>query len=511
MYDTIIIGAGHNGLTCAAQLARAGQRVAVLEARTGLGGVATTEEIFPGFRANVGAGDAHLLHDEMVDALNLPAYGVELVDGAVDVFAPQLDGRSLTLWRDQEKCVADLAGVAPADVERFPAFVQEMTRLSSQLAPFLNRTPQLGDLGTLYTQYPDLVRATTLAATEYLDGWFTSDALKGALGSLSVTGLMQGPRAAGTGLMLLYQLMRAANGSLNLSRFVRGGMGQLAQALAMIARDHGAEIYSGTPVQRILLEEAADATMHAVGVKLADGSEVRANRVASSVDPRRTFLGLVGAPNLEPRFVRAVQHIRLKGSTSQMHLALSALPEFVGQTDAMQLSGHIIIAPSLDAIEQAYDAAKYGSLSPQPCLAITMPTLLDPSLAPAGQQIMAVTVRYTPYHLRDSSWAAEAARMGEGVLNLLERHAPGIRKLILHQKVITPPDWERDYGLTEGSIHHGQMELAQMLAMRPMAGWGDYRTPVDGLWLCGAGTHPGGGVTGMPGWNAARAILTWAG
>jgi phytoene dehydrogenase-like protein len=298
--------------------------------------------------------------------------------------------------------------------------------------------------------------------------------------------------------MLLYQ---HAGGFLR-QRPVVGGMGQLSAALAAAAEQHGAEIRLETAVAHILLDDD-----RATGVVLADGTEIQARIVVSNADPRRTFFGLVGSTNLEPRFMRHVRNIIYRGVTAKINLALSSLPQFNGQTDASQLSGHIRISPSLEYLERAYDEGKYGRFSSNPILDITIPTLLDPALAPDGQHIMSITMQYAPYTLRDANWNDQREHLGDTVLDTLSHYAPNLQSLILDRQILTPLDWEQIYSLTEGSIHHGQMSLDQLLIMRPVSGWGRYRTPVENLFLCSAGTHPGGGVTGAPGYNAAREAI----
>jgi len=303
--------------------------------------------------------------------------------------------------------------------------------------------------------------------------------------------------------MMLYHYLGRANGGFKSSRFVRGGMGQLSAALASAARKHGAEIRTDAEVGRIILKDGS-----AAGVALKNGEEISARLVISNADPRRTFFDLVGAPNLGPQFVRRVRNIRYRGSTAKVNLALNGLPRFTGAPpDEAHLSGHLMICPSLEYLERAYDEAKYGKFSQQPYLDVVIPTVLDSSLAPPGKHVMSVTMQYAPYKLRDGNWDEQREKLGDKIIGALSEYAPNLKDLILHRQVLTPLDWERDYGLTEGCIFHGQMGLDQLLFMRPAPGYGQYRTPIENLYLCGAGTHPGGGVTGAPGSNAAREVL----
>jgi len=518
LYDTIIIGAGHNGLVAAATLAAGGQRVLVLEQRPALGGVAGAEEAWPGYYVPTGATDAALLQEEIIRKLDLGRHGLAFAQPPALLFAPQPDGRSLTIWRDEARTTAEIARLSRHDAERWPAFraqVERVARLLSGMlllappdlsalrggdlkgwAPLALRLKRLGDADMM-----ELMRILPMAVRDYLDEWFESDVLKGALGGSAVVGATLGPRGAGTNLGFLYQNL----GGLLQVRPVAGGMGALAAALAAAARARGAEIRTGAAVERILIE--GDLEPVAAGVVLHSGETIRAGVVLSNADPRRTLFDLVGPQHLEPETMRAVRNIIYRGSTARVDLALNGLPDFAGATGTEQLGGRIRVSPSLDYIERAYDAAKYGRASERPYLEIVIPTLNDPSLAPAGHHILTITALYAPYALRDGDWAGQAPAFGDAVLDVLEGVAPGTRATVVHCRVVTPLDLEQRYGLTEGSIYHGQMGLDQMLVMRPIPGWSRYETPVRNLYLCGAGAHPGGGVTGAPGYNAARAVL----
>ena len=517
-YDTIIIGGGHNGLVAAATLAAAGKRVLVLEQRATLGGAAGSAEVWPGYHVATGATDAALFQEEIARKLGLARHGLAFYEPPALLFAPQPDGRGLTIWRDEALTTAAIAHFSPRDAERWPAFRAQVERMARLLGGMLLLAPpDLSALrgGDLMGWAPlalrlkrlggddmmELMRILPMATRDYLDEWFESDALKGALGGSAVVGLTLGPRGAGTNLGFFYQNL----GGLLQQRAVAGGMGQLAAALAAAARERGAEVRTGAAVARVLIEGDLEPT--AAGVVLADGETIRAGVVLSNADPRRTLFDLVGPQHLEPETMRHVRNVIYRGSTARVDLALDGLPQFVGAGDPAQLGGRIRVSPSLDYLERAYDAAKYGRYSEQPYLEIVIPTLGDPALAPAGHHLLSITALYAPYALREGDWDGQAAAFGETVLDTLERVAPGTRARIVHCRVVTPLDLERDYGLTEGSIYHGQMGLDQMLVMRPIPGWSRYETPVRNLYLCGAGAHPGGGVTGAPGYNAARAVL----
>ena len=518
-YDSIIIGGGHNGLVTAAYLSQAGRRVLLLERRDLLGGAAATEALQPDCLINTGTQDAGLFRPEIVQDLGLHRYGLEWIHSPVALFAPQPDGRTLTLWRNWQENIDEIAPFSKADAEKYPAFIRFLERVTGVLDSVMLLTPP-----DLFALSPDemmawgkvglqlrrlgkrdmmaFLRILPMPVKEFLDEWFESDALKGALGSSGIAGSMQGPMASGTTLTFLYHLLGQPNGGFRASAYVRGGVGHLSAILAQAAQDLGAEIRTGTTVDGILLDDE-----RAVGVVLANGERLLAKTVVSGADPQRTFFNLIGAPELEPRFVRKVRNIRFRGCTAQVNLILSGLPAFAGQTGEAQLTGRILISPSLDYLERAYDNAKYGRVSTSPYLEVVIPTLSDPSLAPSGTHTMSIRMQYAPYHLREGDWDSKRDWLGDQIIEALTPYAPGLSDLIQHQQVITPLDWEQTYGLTEGNIFHGEMALDQMLIMRPVAGFGQYRTPIEKLYLCGAGTHPGGGVTGASGFNAAREIL----
>ncbi|MFQ5628398.1 MAG: phytoene desaturase family protein [bacterium] len=519
-YDTIIIGGGHNGLVAAAYLAKSGKKVLVLEQRPVLGGVAATQEIFPGFKFNTGAHDVGLFRQEIIDDLELSKHGLELLESPISAFGLQPDGRHLILWNDVQKTQAEIAKFSQTDAEKFPAYVQQIREFSSVLSeimlqsppdpfkrkfadlmPWLKSVLKLKRLGQ--REMMAFLRVLPMTAAQFLDEWFESDALKGLLGSVSVAGSMQAPMASGTAFMLLYQNLGTGTFGFKSSRFVKGGIGQLSEALAGVVRKNGGEIRTEAKVESILLDGDV-----AKGVKLADGEEISSRIVVSNADPRRTFFDLVGAPNLEPEFNRKVRNIKFRGSTAKMNLALSALPEFKNAPSGdTHLRGHIIISPSLEYLERAYDEAKYGCFSEKPCLDLTIPSLLDSALAPADKHVMSIIMRYAPYDTQKRTCENYAKYLEDKIIDTLAEYAPNIKEIILPRQIITPIEWEREYSLTQGSIYHGQMGLDQLFFMRPIPGWGQYKTPIESLYLCGAGTHPGGGVTGAPGYNAAKEVL----
>ncbi len=518
-YDAIIIGAGHNGLVTAAFLAKSGKKVLVLERRDVLGGATATEEIFPGFKFNTGAHDAGLFLPEIVKKLDLQQYGLEFIESPAAACALQPDGPALTLWQDIKKSQEEIARFSKTDAVKFPQFCQHLEQMTKVLADIRTSTPphvKGGDVSGLLPWLKSglqlkrlgkqdmmaFMRALPMSVRRFLDEWFENEILKGVIGASGVTGSMQGPMAEGTTFTMLNNTI-GASGGFKASKFVRGGMGQLSEALAKAAKQHGAEIRTGVEVKQIVINEYKTKS-----ILLANGDELSARAIISNADPRRTFFDLVGAPNLGPQFNRMVNNIRFRGTTAKMNLALSSLPTFKGVSNPeSQLSGHIIICPNLEYLERAYDDAKYGIFAKQPYLDIVIPTVLDSSLAPEGQHVMSITMQYAPYRLQSGDWDEQREKLAETIIKTISKHAPDFKNLILHQHLLVPLDLERDYGLTEGSIYHGQMGLDQLLFMRPVPGWGRYRTPGENLYLCGAGTHPGGGVTGAPGYNAAREVL----
>ncbi|MBW2275590.1 MAG: NAD(P)/FAD-dependent oxidoreductase [Deltaproteobacteria bacterium] len=525
-YDVIIVGAGHNGLVTAGYLAKAGRRVLVLERRDRVGGAAVTEELFPGFRFSSCADGSGYLCDEVRRDLKPE---VEILAADPVVFAPQPDGSRLAIWRDPAKTAAEIAPFSSADAERYPAFVELVGKIAAVvgglarveppdipevgLRDLLGLRPLAGPVRALGRKHVnDLLRVLPMPVADLLDEWFESEVVKGAIAANGVRDITWGPKESGTAYALLYNWSLSDTGLLRSSGVVKGGMGALSEALATAARSFGAEIRTGAVVEGIATEEK-----RALGVKLAGGTTLRAPVIVSNADPRTTFLELLDPYTLGARFVRHVRNIKYRGSAARVLLALGELPEFSalapsgsgagGDDSARLMQSPIQIAPTLDYLQRAYDCTKYGEFSTQPYLDVMIPTLLDPSLAPEGQHVMSITAKYAPYRLRDGDWETRREAFGDVVIDTLAEYAPRIRDAILHRRVLTPPDLEAAYGLPEGNPSHGEMTLDQFFHMRPIPGYARYRTPIGGLYLCGAGCHPGGGVTGIPGHNAARAIL----
>ena len=455
-----------------------------------------------------------LLDAALVNKLDLASHGLDFSDIPVAAYA--LDS-GITLWRDVLRTASELHEHSIPDAQAFVGYAQEaaqyaaiLQRMARLEPPGLAHRPlrllarwagvalaarRLGPRGLM-----DFLRVLPMSAQHYLERHFQSEALKGVLAAASVSELMQGPRAAGTSFKLVYGQLAGDSGGYRSAQRVKGGLAALNRALASAAKGAGGDIRTGAQVQRILIEN-----YRVAGVELAGGERIAARAILSTTSPEQTLLDWAGGPQLQPRDVRRLRNIKYQGSTATVHLALSGLPAFEAREE--QLSGDIVLCPSPDYAERAYDAAKYGQLSAEPILIARIPSLLDSSLAPTGQHAMSVTVRYAPYQLRDGDWDQKRETLGDLVVKTLERYAPGLGQLVLHRKVITPLDYERDYGLPEGSFTHGQMGLDQLLTMRPIAGFAGYRAPIDGLYLGGDGAHPGGGVSGLPGYNAAGQLL----
>ncbi len=515
----IIIGAGHNGLTTAFYLAKAGFSPLVLEQRAVVGGSAITEEIATGFRCPTLAHAIGPLRPAVVRDLQLASRGVEIVQPDPRLVALAPDGRALTFSTDVARTVDAIRPFSDADASRYPEFCRVFERLGGFLAELLDVTPPSLDgpgAGELWELLKTgrrfralgreegfrLLRWMPMAAADLVAEWFSTDLLQAAVAARSIFGVAQGPWSAGTGAVLLLNAAvdPAPGGS---SVTVKGGLGTLTNAMADAARHAGAEIRTGASVSRILVKDG-----RAAGVVLSDGTEIVAQAVVSNADPKRTFLDLVDPIELDPTFLRRVRNYRCPGVTAKVNLALSALPTFRGVANPSDLKGRIQIGPGIDYLERAYDASKYGAISEEPYLDITIPSLHDPSLAPSGAHVMSIYMQYAPYTLAGGrSWSEGSSELLRSVLKTLGHYAPGIEPLVVHHHVITPHDLESTYGLTGGHILHGEPSLDQLFTMRPILGWAQYRTPIAGLFLCGAGTHPGGGVTAGSGHNAAREIV----
>jgi phytoene dehydrogenase-like protein len=513
--DVIFIGGGHNGLAAATMLARRGLKTLVLEARPHVGGAAITGELHPGFRISTLAHAAQPA-EALLTELRLVEHGLELVEPDPYLFAPVPDGRSLLLSRDVNASASSIAAFSALDARRYPDFCATLDRVRALLHGVMARTPpdieqpSYADVWSMLTMGRRfrglgktdayrLLRWAPMSAADFVSEWFESEPLRAAIAAGGIFGTALGPRSAGSAAVLLMR-MSAGDGR---QRLVRGGLGSLTTALASAARAAGAEIRTNAEVRRIGVKDG-----RATGVTLASGEELEAKMVVSNADPRRTLLGLIDPVELEPGFLLRMRNYRTSGTVAKINLALSGLPNFTARPgDVGALAGFIHIGPELDYLERAFDASKYGAWSPRPYLDVTLPSVSDPTLAPPGAHVMSITAQYAPYRLRFAEWSEAGPRFADAVVDTLSEYAPNLKSLIVHRQVITPADLESTYGLTGGQIFHGELALDQLFTMRPLLGWARYRTPIGGLYLCGAGTHPGYGVSGLSGLNAAREIL----
>ncbi len=524
--DIVIIGAGHNGLVAAAELARAGRRVLALERREEVGGAAATTEIRPGFRCPTLAHTLGPLCPRVTARLRLEARGLAVLapDPAVVAIAP--DGRSLAIFREVARTAEALRRLAPRDADRYAAFADTLAALGRFLRPILEAPPPTvsrpdgRDLWSLLRtgwrfrrlgreRAFQLLRYLPMPVADLVSEWVENDLLRATVAARALFGTRMGPRAAGTGALLL---LAAAWDPVpaGASLMARGGPGALGRALLDAAREAGAEVRTRAEVARVVVRDGRTA-----GVVLATGEEIRARTVVSNADPPRTFLKLVDPVALPPEFRRALEQYRIAGAVAKVNLALDRLPRFTALASESSperlLAGRLHVGGDLDTLERAADAVKYGRLADTPWLDVTIPSIADPTLAPAGRHVMSIVVHGAPYDLREGPWSRLRNDLLHRTIRTLAAQAPDLPDVILDAQVLTPADLERDWALTGGHIHHGEPALDQLLLMRPALGWARYRSPIAGLYLCGAGTHPGGGLTGAPGLNAARKVLRGGG
>ncbi len=521
MHDSVIIGSGHNGLVAAFYLARADRKPLVLERRPIVGGCATSEEFAPGYRAPALAHTLGPIRPSIVRDMQLERRGVTFVRPDPRLLAPAEDGRMLAFTNDPRTTAESIAAFSSKDAAAYPAFSAALAKVGGFLQGLLEMTPpsidapskadiwELLKTGRKFRSLGRresfaLLRWGPMAVADLVGEWFETDVVRAAIAAPGIFGTFMGPWSAGTGaVMLLAAAKDPVPGGTSVT--AAGGPGSVTHGMAEAAREAGAEIRTGVDVVRIAVRDGA-----VTGVVLADGTEIPASVVVSGVDPKRTFLGLIDPVELEPGFLTRIRNYRAPGAVAKLNCALSALPVFKG-TDgdgAAGLKGRVHIGPGIDYLEHAFDASKYGEISEHPYLDVSFPTLIDPSMAPAGRHVMSVHMQYAPFTLRGgASWESYRGSLGTIVLRTLETYAPGITRLVEHQQVFTPADLEHTFGLTGGHIFHGELALDQLFTMRPTLGWAQYRTPIRNLFLCGSGTHPGNGLTGASGQNAAREIL----
>jgi phytoene dehydrogenase-like protein len=518
-YDVVVIGGGHNGLVHAAYLARAGKSVLVLERRHVLGGAAVTEEVFPGFQFSVCSYVVSLLRPEIIRDLDLPRHGLEILplDGT---FTPMLNGDYLWRVNDHAKTRREIARHSRLDAEAYDEYGKAMADMGRFVKPILSMTPPdptklnlkgLQDLLFLGKRFQRLsstdkynqVQLMTMSAVDFLDQWFETDVLKATMSASGIIGTFLGVRSPGTAYVLLHHYMGEIDGAFRSWGFARGGTGAISNAIAAAASESGVEIRTKAAIAHIKVKDGK-----AAGVVLENGDEIDASVVSSSVDPRLTFLKMVGEKELPGDFVEDIRRYKFRGSSGKVNLALEALPEFKSiPGPGAHLRGAISISPSIEYMERAYDDAKYGHFSRRPYIDMVIPSLTDPSVAPPGKHVLSCFVQYAPYHLKDSDWDTEKEKFGDTVVDTIAEHAPNIKNIIRHRQVVTPLDLEREWGLSEGNIFQGELTLEQLFFLRPAPGWAQYRTPIRSLYMCGSATHPGGGIMGANGKNAAEKLL----
>jgi phytoene dehydrogenase-like protein len=519
-YDVVVIGGGHNGLTTAAYLARAGRKVLVLERRHVLGGAAVTEEVFKGFHFSVCSYVVSLLRPEIIRELDLPSHGLEILplDGT---FTPMPSGDYLWRVNDHAKTRREIARHSRLDAEAYDEYGRAMVEMGRFVKPILGMLPadpasldprglkQLLFLLQRFRRLPrqdqyNQIQLMTMSAVDFLDQWFETDVLKATMSASGIIGTFLGVRSPGTAYVLLHHYMGEIDGAFRSWGLARGGTGAISNAIAGAARAAGVEIRSQADVGRIMVSGN-----RVTGVVLKNGDEIRARVVASSLDPRLTFLRLLEPRLLPDEFVGDVGRYKFRGSSAKVNLALDSLPDFTCLPGpGAHLRGAISISPSVDYMERAYDDAKYGRFSRKPYVDIVIPSLTDPSVAPPGKHVMSCFVQYAPYHLKDGTWDEQRDALGDAVIDTISEYAPNLKSIIRHRQVLTPLDLEREWGLSEGNIFQGELTLEQLFFLRPVPGWAQYTTPVSGLYMCGSATHPGGGIMGAPGRNAAMKMLS---
>ena len=516
--DIVIIGGGHNGLITAFYLAKAGFKPLVLERAAQVGGAAVTDEFHPGFRCSTLAHTAGPIRPDIVSDMQLEKHGLRLITPTTCVTALTPDGRALTLSQDTNQSAPEIAAFSQKDAVKYPEFQQSLSKISKVIGEALATTPpdidhpSSGDLWSMLKtgrairnlgkkDMFRLLRWGPMAVADLASEYFETELLRAVIAARGVFGTFLGPWSAGSALVLLIRAAADAHpaGSASLAA---GGMGAVTQAMASAAKAAGAEIRTSTEVIEIRVHDGA-----AAGVLLSTGEEIHARAVISNADPKRTLLKLTDPTHLSPDFVQKLQHYRGNGTVAKVNLALAGLPKFtaVKNGDANALKGRIHIGNEIDYLERAFDECKYGNFSRQPYLEATIPSLTDPTLAPEGKHVMSIYMQYAPYKLK-GDWEQERKALGQTVVQTLAQYAPNLPELILTHQIITPRDLEDKYGMTGGQIFHGDLALDQFFTMRPLLDWARYRTPIQNLYLCGSGTHPGAGLTGGSGANAAREI-----
>ena len=521
----VFVGGGHNALIAAFYLAKGGFKPLVLESREVVGGGAVTEEFHPGFRASTLAHTLGPLRPDVARDIGVERFDCHIFDPDPRFFAPSPDGKAVLFYRDAAKTAGGIARLSAKDAEKYPEFAKTLGGIADAVAQICSMNPPAIDKPTpedLWNLFKagrgvralgkkrifDLLRWGPMAVADFVSEFFESELIRAAIAARGIFGTALGPWSAGSTAVLL---MRAAADAhpIGAAAFPRGGLGEFSRALAEAARQAGVEIRTGARVDHIRLKEGAVA-----GVVLADGDEIVAEAVVSGVDPKRTFFRLIDPAQLDPTFAARIKNFRMKGTVAKVHLALGELPSFPALAEAVgpdgflrAMSGRIHIGPEIDYLERAFDSSKYGEFSAAPYVEAVIPTVLDEALAPPGKHVLSAYVQYAPSHLKEGDWSARRRDLAETVIKTLADYAPNLPGAVEGMQVITPEDLETEYGFTGGHIFHGELALDQLFTMRPVLDWARYKTPVRGLFLCGSGTHPGNGLTGASGANAAKAII----
>jgi phytoene dehydrogenase-like protein len=519
-YDAIVIGAGHNGLTAAAYLAKAGLKVVVLERNPYIGGAAVSREIHPGFTYSNCSYVSSLMRPEIMRDLELPKYGLQIIpyEGGLTLMG---NGDYLASYSDRDMNRREIARHSARDAEAYDRYANEVLRQCRFIKPMLMKTPPdptsfrprdikgLLEMGRAFYDLDeevmyDTIRFWTMSCADFLEQYFESAVLKAHLAGTSIIGTALGPCSPGSAYVLLHHYMGEVDGNIGSWGFARGGMGAISRALAMACQAHGAEIRTDAGVAQIVVRNG-----RAQGVALADGEEVHARNVVSNMDVKRTFLKTMDRDDLPEDFLRQVKNFKIRGSSGKVNIALDGLPDFPAvPKDCPAIQGDLHITDSIESLERAYDDWKNGMWSRRPYVDMMIPTLLDPTMAPEGKHYMSVFVQYVPAKLADGEWTAEKRdAFGATVIDAIAEHSPNFKDLILHAEVRTPHELENEVGLTEGNIFQGELTFDQLLFNRPVPGYAQYRAPVRNMYMCGSSTHPGGDVMGAPGANAAREIL----
>ena len=522
--DAIVVGAGHNGLICGAYLAKAGLKVAVLERRPVIGGACVTEEVWPGYRVSTASYVMSLLQPRIIQELELRKFGFEVLP-TDNLFVPFPDGRYFVYWDDQTKTRAEIARFSRKDAEAYPAFeaflhdaakfVRELlwvtppnpaSRRPGDIKEMLGLLWRFRKLGGKLFRFADLM---TESISDYLDRYFESDQVKAVLAYYGSIGTFAGPRTPGTAYVLLHHLMGEHEGAGGWG-FIRGGMGAISQAIARSAARWGMTVRLGAEIARVTIKDGRTA-----GVVLQSGEELSAKVVVSNADPKRTFLGMVDPRELPSEFLDEVRSYKTYSTAFKLNLALEEPPRYSAfdpRTVGVPYPTYVHIGPSMEYLERAYDDAKYGRYSARPFMTPVLPTWVDPDLAPRGKHIVNIFGGHAPYTLKDTTWDAERERFADTVLETLAEYAPNVKSAVIHRQVLAPPDLEAVFALPQGHIFHGELSLDQLFFLRPVPGYANYRSPIKGLYQCGSATHPGGGVMGVSGHNAAREVLRdWRG